>query len=85
MGVAKSGRFEEQLAQLGAGLERLDEAISFAEEQLTNHPASGIPTAVPGIYSFPTRLPTGNGLAHVSIFYLYDGKDVRFIDLKRSP
>ena len=85
MGVAKTPRFEEQLAQLGAGIERLDEAISFAEEKLSNHPASGIPTSVPGIYTFPTRLPSGNGLVHVSIFYLYDGKDVRFIDLKRRP
>jgi hypothetical protein len=82
VGVGKSDRFEKRLAEFGPDLPRLDEALRFAEHQLSEFPTSGIPTSVPGIYVFPARLPSATGHVLVSIFYLYDGKDVKFIDLK---
>jgi len=82
VGVDKTERFEKRLEELDADLPRLDEAIRFAEFQLSEFPTSGIPTSVPGLYAFPLRLPTGAGQARFSIFYLYNGKDVRFMDLR---
>lgn len=82
MGIHKTDRFERRLEELDSDLPRLDEVIRFAEYQLSEYPTSGIPTSVPGIYVFPARLPTATGQVPVSIFYLYDGQDVRFIDLK---
>lgn len=85
MGVHKDDRFEEQLQTLRAGFKRLDDAISSVEYLLSEHPDSGIVTSVPGIYVFRTRLPDDGGLARASIFYLFDGKDVRFLELRRAP
>lgn len=82
MGVQKKERFEKRLAELDSDLPRLDEALRFAEYQLSEFPTSGIPTSIPGLYVFPTRLPSGTGQVRVSIFYLYDNKDVWFVDLK---
>jgi hypothetical protein len=84
VGVYKDDRFEKRLGELG-DLSRLDEAIRFAEYQLSEHPDSGVATSVPGIYVFPTRLPAADGLILVSIFYLYDGTDVNFVDLRGPP
>jgi hypothetical protein len=85
VGVHKRELFERQLEELGADLPRIDQAIRGAEFLLSEHPDAGIPTSVPGIYSFPTRLPSASGLAHVSIFYIYDMEDVHFIAMKRAP
>ncbi|MGD9735915.1 MAG: hypothetical protein AB7V58_09950 [Solirubrobacterales bacterium] len=85
MGVYKKDRFEQRLETLGAELSRLDEAIRFAEHQLSEFPESGIPTSVPGLYVFPTRLPSARGQVRVSIFYVYDGTDVWFTDLGMPP
>ncbi|TMK58269.1 MAG: hypothetical protein E6G51_03980 [Actinobacteria bacterium] len=82
MGVAKTDRFEKRVEELDSDLSRLDEAIRFAEHQLSEFPTAGIPTSIPGLYSFPIRLPTRTGQVRLSIFYLYDGKDVRFMDLR---
>lgn len=85
VGVHKKDRFEQRLEELGTDLPRLDEAIRFAEYQLSEFPESGIPTAVPGLYVFPTRLPSASGQVRVSLFYIYDGKDVWFTDLGTPP
>lgn len=85
MGVHKKQRFEKRLEELGADLPRIDEAIRFAEYQLSEFPTSGIPTSIPGLYVFPTRLPSDSGLVRVSIFYLFDGEDVWFVDLGTPP
>lgn len=82
MGVNKTERFERRLEELDSDLPRLDEAIRFAEHQLSEFPASGIRTSVPGLYAFPLRLPDGIGQARFSIFYLYNGQDVDFMDLR---
>lgn len=85
MGVHKKHRFEKRLEDLGGDLSRIDEAIRFAEYQLSEFPTSGIPTSIPGLYVFPTRLPSGRGQVRVSIFYLFDGEDVWFVDLGTPP
>lgn len=84
MGVNKTEQFEKRLEELDADLPRLDEAIRFAEHQLSEFPASGISTSVPGLYSFPLRLPTRSGQVRFSIFYLYNGQDVDFINLRSA-
>lgn len=85
MGVHKEKQFEKQFEALLASLPRLDDAIRFAEHLLSESPDSGISTSVPGIYVFRTRLPDAGRVVRVSIFYLYDGKDVRFVDLGIPP
>jgi hypothetical protein len=85
VGIHKDDRFEEQLKTLRTGFSRLDDAISSVEYLLSEYPDSGIRTSVPGIYVFRTRLPDDGKLARFAIFYLYDGKDVRFVDLQRAP
>lgn len=85
MGVHKTEQFEEQLKALLAGFSRLDDAIGSVEYLLSEYPDSGISTAVPGLYVFRTRLPDAGNLVRFSIFYLYDGKDVWFKELRRAP
>jgi hypothetical protein len=84
VGVHKDDRFEEQFKALRAGFNRLDDAVSSVEYLLSEYPDSGITTSVPGIYVFRTRLPDDGNLVRVSIFYLFDGKDVRFLELRRA-
>lgn len=84
MGVFYDRDFEDQLGRLRVEADRLDEAISFVEYQLSENPDSGIQSGVPGIYVAPVRLPSEDGLARFSIFYTYDGKDVTFRLLRRA-
>lgn len=85
MGVFHEKTFEAQLNALRADADRLDDALSYVEHQLSEDPQTGLESAVPGIYVAPVRLPTEDGLVRMSIFYTYDGKDVTFRMLKRSP
>jgi hypothetical protein len=83
--VIKSDRFEREFRSLLADLPRLDEAIGYVEYQLSEDPASGLKTAVSGLFIARTRLPHDGGMIRVSIFYLFDGTNVTFVDLKRDP
>lgn len=85
MGVFHQKSFEAELSDLRADADRLDDAIRYVEHQLSEDPASGLESAVPGIYIAPVRLPVDGGLVRMSIFYTYDGKDVTFQSLKRAP
>lgn len=85
MGVFHDKDFEDELNALGVDPKRLDGAMRYVEQQLSEDPTGGIESAVPGIYVAPVRLPAGNGqLILVSVFYTYDGKDVTFRMLRRA-
>lgn len=86
MGIFRDQEFEEQAGAIQPDLHRLDDALSGAEQRVSESPESGIATPVPGIYVAPTVLPDGDGRqVRVSIFYTYDGKDSTFRTLRRAP
>ena len=85
VGVFHDQGFEAQLAALKADSDRLDDAIRGVEELLSEHPDAGVESEVPGIFVFRLRLPSSDGLVRVSIFFTYNGKDVTFQSLRRSP
>lgn len=85
MGVFHDRRFEDELSALQADVDRLDDALRYVEQRVSEDPASGIESSVPGIFIAPVRLPAKSGLVRMSIFYTYDGKDVTFRMLRRAP
>jgi hypothetical protein len=85
VGVFHDRRFEDELKVLQADVDRLDDALRYVEQRVSDDPASGIESSVPGIFIAPVRLPAENGLVQMSIFYTYDGKDVTFRMLRRAP
>lgn len=85
MGVIHDKNFEDELYALGVDPKRLDDAMRYVEQQLSEDPSVGIESAVPGIYVAPLRLPSGSGqLISISVYYTYDGKDVTFRMLRRA-
>lgn len=85
MGVIYDRRFEDELSALRADVDRLDDAVRYVEQRLSEDPGSGIESNIPGIYIAPVRLPSSEGLIRMSIFYTYDGRDVTFRMLRRAP
>jgi len=85
VGVFHQPKFDQQLSQLSADLQRLQDALRYDEWLLSEFPETGIESDVPGIFVAPTRLPTDEGMVRASIFYTYDGKDVTFHRLVRAP
>lgn len=85
MGVFHDQSFDVQLAALKADANRLDDAIRGVEQLLSEHPDAGVESEVPGIYVFRLRLPSSDGLVRASIFFTYNGEDVTFHSLRRSP
>jgi hypothetical protein len=85
VGVFHDRRFEDELNALQGDVDRLDDALRYVEQRISEEPASGIQASVPGIFIAPIRLPANSGLVRVSIFYTFDGKDVTFRALRRAP
>jgi len=85
VGVFHDRRFEDELSALRVDFDRLDDALRYVEQRVSEDPASGIQSPIPGIFIAPVRLPTENGLVQMSIFYTYDGSDVTFRMLRRAP
>lgn len=87
MGITYQAGFDAQLAALGGELDRLYDALRYVEYQISESPASGAQTVVPGIYRARTRLPSGKDgvMIRVSIFYTFDGRDSTFQRIVQSP
>jgi hypothetical protein len=47
--VVREPRFEAEAQAIQSDVRRMDEALSFVEQQVARWPGSGIPSSVPGI------------------------------------
>lgn len=83
--VVREPRFEAEAAAIQSDVERMDEALRYVEYQVARWPDSGIPSAVPGIYVAPVRVPRAGRIVRGSGFYTYTTDHVNFQSIRLAP
>ncbi len=83
--IIREPRFEREAKAIQPSVRRMDEALEYVENRLSQDPRSGLESKVPGIWIAAVRCPAPGRIVRASIFYTFEPGFVRFQSIKVEP